>query len=88
MLDDIIELIIELVGTIFFDTYDFETGSKRFRIGWVIFLSVVITAGFVGCLYLFINPPLLQRDTWLYGAGAVILAVMEIYLLRKYFKTK
>ncbi len=86
MLDDIIELIIELVGTIFFDTYDFDTGSKRFRKGWVIFLSVVITAGFAGCLYLFVTA--YDDLEWLYGTGAVLLAVMEICLLRKYFKTK
>ncbi|MBQ5318161.1 MAG: hypothetical protein J6K17_03610 [Oscillospiraceae bacterium] len=88
MLDDIIELIIELVVTIFFDTYEFETGSKRFRIGWVIFLSIVMTICFAACLYLFMNPPLLQKDTWLYGVGAAVLFVMEIVLWYKYIKTK
>ena len=86
MLDDIIEFIIELVATIFFDTYDFDTGSKRFRKGWVIFLSVVITAGVVGCLYLFVTAN--DDLEWLYGTGAVILVLMEICLIRKYFKTK
>ncbi len=86
MLDDIIELIIELVGTIFFDTYDFETGSKRFRIVWVIFLSVLMLATFATCIYFFVTTD--DNLEWLYGTGAVILAVMEICLLRKYFKTK
>ncbi|MBQ7981662.1 MAG: hypothetical protein IJ305_08695 [Oscillospiraceae bacterium] len=86
MLDDIIEFIIELVATIFFDTYDFDTGSKRFRIGWVIFLSVSMLAAFVACIYFFFTTD--DNLEWFYGTGAVILAVMEICLLRKYFKTK
>ncbi|MBQ8787263.1 MAG: hypothetical protein IJZ61_06490 [Oscillospiraceae bacterium] len=86
MLDDIIELIIELAADIFFDTYDFETGSKRFRIGWVVFLSVVMLAAFACCLYFFVTTN--DDMKWLYGAGAVIIAVMEICLLYKYFKTK
>lgn len=86
MLDDIIEFIIELVATIFFDTYDFETGSKRFRIGWVIFLSVLIIATFIACIYFFATTD--DNLEWLYGAGAVVLAAMEILLLRKYFKTR
>lgn len=86
MLDDIIELIIELVGTIFFDTYDFDTGSKRFRNGWMIFFSVAILAAIIACIYFYVTTD--DNLEWFYGTGAVILAVMEIFLLRKYFKTK
>ncbi|MBP1549609.1 MAG: hypothetical protein J6A05_06355 [Oscillospiraceae bacterium] len=86
MLDDIIEFVIELVATIFFDTYDFDTGSKRFRKGWVIFLSVAILATIIACIYFFVTTD--DGLEWLYGTGAVVLVIMEICLLRKYFRIK
>ena len=86
MLDDIIEFIIELVVTIFFDTYDFDTGSKRFRKGWVIFLSVAIRATIIACIYYYVTTD--DNLKWLYGTGIVVLVIMEGCLLRKYFRIK
>ena len=86
MLDDIIEFIFELVATIFFDTYDFDTGSKRFRKGWVIFLSVAILATIIACIYFYVTTD--DNLKWLYGTGIVVLVIMEGCLLRKYFRIK
>ena len=85
MLELALEFIFELFGDFLYEAATDANGSRPLRLTATIIITIFLTAMMIGCLFLLIGS---KEPEWLYGADALLFAVLDILLWRKYFKSK